>query len=74
VVWTVVTTMVLVVRMLSSIALVLLVIGWAVAAVRSSILNAFLWPAVICGVALLVSTYVYSWLRARYPRRNGWEP
>ena len=66
--------MVLVVRMLSSIALVLLVIGWAVAAVRSSILNAFLWPAVICGVALLVSTYVYSWLRARYPRRNGWEP
>lgn len=69
-----VTTMVLVVRMLSSIALVLLVIGWAVAAVRSSILNAFLWPAVICGVALLVSTYVYSWLRARYPRRNGWEP
>ena len=71
VLWTVATTIVLIVRMLSSIGLVFLVIGWAVVAVRTSILNGFLIPAVICGAALLLSTYLYGWLRARYPRRSG---
>ncbi|GAB93851.1 hypothetical protein [Gordonia rhizosphera] len=72
--WTVATTVVVAVRILSTIALVLLVIGWGVAAVRDSIFNVFLWPAVICGAVLLASTYLYSFLRARYPRRNGWIP
>ncbi|MFW0793423.1 hypothetical protein AAFP30_06390 [Gordonia sp. CPCC 205515] len=68
------TTLVLVVRIIATIALVLLVIGWVVVAVRSSLNNDFLWPSVITGVVLLVSTYIYSFLRARHPRRNGWIP
>ncbi|MEE3851682.1 hypothetical protein VZC37_15170 [Gordonia sp. LSe1-13] len=74
VVWAVLTTLVLVVRMLATIALVLLAIGWAVVSVRDSMDNDFLWPALITGAVLLVSTYLYSLLRARYPRRNGWIP
>ena len=72
--WWIVTTLVLVIRLLATIATVLLVIGWAVAAIRHSVSNVFLWPAVGSAAALLVSTYVYSYLRARYPRRNGWLP
>ena len=60
--------------MLVTIALVLLAIGWAVAAVGDSVNNQFLWPAVITGAVLLLSTYAYSFLRARHPRRNGWIP
>lgn len=59
------------VRLVTAIGTVVLVIFWAIAAVRDSLDNDFLWPAVGCGAALLVSTYLYSWLRARYPRRNG---
>ncbi|MGV9827376.1 MULTISPECIES: hypothetical protein [unclassified Gordonia (in: high G+C Gram-positive bacteria)] len=73
-VWAVLTTFVLIVRLLASIATVILVIGWVIATVRDSIDNLFLWPAVISGAALLLSTYAYSYLRARYPRRNGWQP
>lgn len=72
--WAVLTTVVLVVRMLATIAAILCVIGWIVVAVRSSLNNGFLWPAVISGVALLVSTYLYSYLRPRHPRHNGWIP
>ena len=73
-VWAVVTTLILMVRILATIALVLLALGWAVAAIRSSLDNVFLWPAVGAGVALFLSTYLYSYLRVRYPRRNGWIP
>jgi hypothetical protein len=73
--WWIITTFVLVVRLLATIATIVLVIGWAVAAMGSSSMNnGFLWPAVGCAAALLVSTYLYSHLRARYPRRNGWLP
>ncbi|NDK89770.1 hypothetical protein GYA93_09290 [Gordonia desulfuricans] len=72
--WWLVTTFVLVVRLLATIATVLLTIFWVIAAVRDSFGNVFLWPAVGSAVALLVSTYLYSHLRARYPRRNGWIP
>nr|WP_223205467.1 hypothetical protein [Gordonia jinghuaiqii] len=72
--WAVITTLVLVIRILATIAMVLLVIGWAVASVRDSFDNAFLWPSIATGVALLLSTYAYSHLRVRYPRRNGWIP
>ncbi|AZZ80385.1 hypothetical protein [Gordonia alkanivorans] len=73
-VWALVATLVLVIRILATIVLVLFVIGWAVAAVRDSLDNAFLWPAIGAGVALLLSTYIYSYLRVRHPRRNGWIP
>lgn len=72
--WAVLATVVLVIRILATIALVLFVIGWAVAAIRDSLDNVFLWPSIGAGVALLVSTYVYGHLRARYPRHNGWIP
>ncbi|MEY1672860.1 hypothetical protein AB4Z55_01595 [Gordonia sp. ABKF26] len=72
--WAVLATVVLVIRILATIALVLFVIGWAVAAIRDSLENVFLWPSIGAGVALLVSTYVYGQLRARYPRHNGWIP
>ncbi|MDL9935407.1 hypothetical protein QSJ18_01475 [Gordonia sp. ABSL1-1] len=74
IVWALVTTVVLVVRIFTTIGLVLLVIGWALASVRDSMNNDFLWPSIICGAALLVSTYLYSHLRAGYPRHNGWIP
>lgn len=72
--WAVITTLVLVVRLIATIALVLLTIGWALMSVRGSMDNSFLWPAVITAAVLLGSTYLYSLLRARYPRRNGWIP
>jgi hypothetical protein len=73
-VWAVIVTLVLVVRLIATIALVLLTIGWALMSVRGSMDNSFLWPAVITAAVLVVSTYLYSLLRARYPRRNGWIP
>lgn len=72
--WAMVATLVLVVRILATIATAVLVIGWVVVSVRSSLLNAFLWPAVISATVLIVSTYLYSFLRPRHPRRNGWIP
>ncbi|MGV9711566.1 hypothetical protein ACWDTI_12985 [Gordonia sp. NPDC003424] len=68
----VLTIMVLAVRIVATIALVLLAIGWVVVAVRSSLNNDFLLPTIIAAVVLLASTYAYSFLRARHPRRNGW--
>ena len=73
-VWAVLATVVLVMRIVATIALVLFVIGWDVATVRDSLDNAFLWPSIGAGIALLASTYVYGHLRARYPRHNGWIP
>ena len=73
-VWALITTLVLVLRLLATIALVLLAIGWALMSVRGSMLNSFLWPTVITAAVLVISTYLYSLLRARYPRRNGWIP
>ncbi|WP_040510733.1 hypothetical protein [Gordonia soli] len=73
-VWALLTTFVLVVRLLATIAMVLFVVGWAVVSVRQSVLNGWLWPSIGSCVALLISTWLYSYLRARHPRRNGWEP
>lgn len=72
--WVLATSVVLAVRMLATIATILLVIGWAVVAIRDGLVNDFLWPAVSAAAALLVSTYLYTYLRARYPRRGGWLP
>lgn len=72
--WWVITTVVLVIRLVATIATVLLALGWVVAAIRDSIMNLFFWPLVGSAIALLISTYLYSYLRARYPRRNAWLP
>lgn len=70
--WALLTMLVLVVRIVATIVLIFTVIGWIIVAVRSSLNNDFLIPAVVSGAALLLATYIYSYLRARHPRRNGW--
>lgn len=71
VLWSVVTTLVLIVRFSAVLLTVVCVIAWAIAMVRDSWNNTFFVPAIVSAVSLLVSTYLYSYLRARYPRRNG---
>ncbi|GAB09908.1 hypothetical protein GOARA_048_01100 [Gordonia araii NBRC 100433] len=64
--WSAAATLVLVVRVLATIATVLTVLAWVVMAVRNSLNNVWLWPAVGSIIALLVSTWLYGWLRVRY--------
>ncbi|GAC49241.1 hypothetical protein [Gordonia aichiensis] len=71
VLWSVVTTLVLIVRFLAVLLTVVCVIAWAIAMLRDSWNNVFFIPAIVSAAALIVSTYLYSYLRARYPRRNG---
>ncbi|UEA60831.1 hypothetical protein [Gordonia otitidis] len=71
VLWSVVTALVLVVRFLAVLVTAVCVIAWVIAMVRDSWNNMFFIPAIVAAAALLVSTYLYSYLRARYPRRNG---
>ena len=57
---------------LATIAFVLL---WLIAAVRDTLLNGWLWWALGSVALLLVSTYLYSVLRVRYPSNHDrWEP
>ena len=71
VLWSVVTTLVLIVRFLAVLLTAVCVIAWAIAMLRDSWNNVFFIPAIVSAAALIVSTYLYSYLRARYPRRNG---
>lgn len=71
VLWSVVTTLVLIVRFLAVLLTAVCVIAWAIAMLRDSWNNVFFMPAIVSAAALIVSTYLYSYLRARYPRRNG---
>ena len=72
--WSVVATVVLMVRVLATIATVFCAFAWIVAAVRSDLLNGWLWWVVGSAAALLVSTYLYGYLRVRYPSTSErWE-
>ena len=72
--WSIAATVVLAVRLITTITTVGLVLIWIVAAVRDDLLNGWLWWALGSALALLVSTYLYSWLRVRYPSRSDrWE-
>ena len=74
-VWSVAAGVVLTVRVVAVIATPILVFAWLIAAVRSGLVNAWIWWAVGAGLALLVSSYLYSYLRVRYPSRSRrWEP
>ncbi|GEE00522.1 hypothetical protein nbrc107696_09680 [Gordonia spumicola] len=73
-VWSILTTVVLVVRVLATILATFCVFAWIVAAFRDSLLNPWLWWAVGSVIAILVSTYLYSYLRVRYPSASErWE-
>ena len=73
-IWSIVATVVLMVRVIATIATVFCVFAWIVAAVRSDLLNGWLWWAVGSAAALVVSTYLYSYLRVRYPSASDrWE-
>ncbi|PYE18641.1 hypothetical protein DFR67_104220 [Williamsia limnetica] len=60
VLWSVGVTMIVVVRVVTTLSTALLVMGWVVVAFRSDLFNAWLWPAVISGVLLAGSTLLYN--------------
>ncbi|GAC81018.1 hypothetical protein SAMN04488550_4469 [Gordonia malaquae] len=73
-VWSVLTTVVLVVRVVATIVATFCVFAWIVAAFRDSLMNPWLWWAVGSVIAIVVSTYLYSYLRVRYPSASErWE-
>lgn len=73
--WSVVATVVLVLRFIATIGCVVFVLLWVVAAVRNTLLNGWIWWALGAALLLVVTTYLYSVLRVRYPSRHErWEP
>ncbi|WP_026918549.1 hypothetical protein [Gordonia shandongensis] len=73
--WSVAALIVLTVRLLATIATTVFVLAWILAAVRSDLLNGWLWWAAGSAIALVVSWYLYSYLRVRYPSTSErWEP
>ncbi|EGD54623.1 hypothetical protein SCNU_13613 [Gordonia neofelifaecis NRRL B-59395] len=74
-IWSLAAIVVLTVRILATIATIFFTFAWLVAAVRSSLLNAWLWWAVGSVLAMAISWYLYSYLRVRYPSTSRrWEP
>ncbi|NLG45343.1 hypothetical protein [Gordonia sp. (in: high G+C Gram-positive bacteria)] len=72
--WSIAAGVVLTVRVIAVIITPILVVAWLVAAVRSSLLNGWMWWAIGAALALLISNYLYSYLRVRYPSRSRrWE-
>lgn len=72
--WSLAATVVLTVRLTATIASVATILVWIVAAVRDGLVNPWLWWAVGSAAALLASTYLYSYLRVRYPSSSErWE-
>ncbi|GAC57684.1 hypothetical protein GOHSU_23_00300 [Gordonia hirsuta DSM 44140 = NBRC 16056] len=72
--WSVLATVVLAARLLATIGAVIFTLMWLVAAVRDSLVNLWLWWALGSVLMLVVSTYLYSVLRVRYPSRSQrWE-
>ena len=73
--WSTLATIVLVLRFVATIVTVFVGILWVVAAVRDSLLNGWLWWFLGAATTWLVTTYLYSVLRVRYPSRSErWEP
>lgn len=72
--WYLITTIVLVIRVIATLGTAFFAIAWIIAALRDTLINPWLWWLLGFAGALLLSTYIYSYLRARYPRRNDWIP
>ncbi|GAB2663999.1 hypothetical protein GCM10027169_27970 [Gordonia jinhuaensis] len=64
--WGVATFFILVIRVVSTLVVAVCVIAWVVVAVTSSLNNDWLWPAIISAIAVLVSTYLYSFVKGRH--------
>ncbi|MFT4202234.1 hypothetical protein [Gordonia sp. (in: high G+C Gram-positive bacteria)] len=69
--WSLLATVLLVVRVFATIAVILSVIAWILSARNHGGLgpaNVWFWPSIGSVIALLASTWFYGWIRARYPR------
>ena len=60
VLWSVAVTGIVLVRLVTTLTTALLIMGWIVVAVRSSLDNDWLWPAIISGALLAASTLLYN--------------
>lgn len=61
--WAAATSLVLLVRMIATIATGLLAIAWLVVAIRHSLVTDWLWWTIGSSAILVLSTYLYSMLR-----------
>ncbi|SIS21639.1 hypothetical protein [Williamsia sterculiae] len=64
-VWSIVTFLLLAVRMVSTLTTAVLVMIWVIVAVKSDLYNVWFWPAVVSSLALLAATILYSLFNAR---------
>jgi hypothetical protein len=56
-------TMILLIRIVTTLTTALLIIGWVVVAFRSDLFNDWFWPAVLSGALLAASTFFYNVVR-----------
>jgi hypothetical protein len=56
-------TLILVIRLVSTLTTAVLIMGWVVVAFRSDLLNGWFWPAVLSGALLAASTLLYNVIR-----------
>lgn len=61
--WSVLATVTLVVKVVTTLTTPVLIIGWIIVAFTSSLLNDWFVPAIVSGVLLAVSTFAYTFLR-----------
>ena len=62
-VWSFGMTMILLIRIVTTLTTALLIIGWVVVAFRSDLLNDWFWPAAVSGILLASSTLLYNVIR-----------
>jgi hypothetical protein len=56
-------TLILVIRVVSTLTTAVLIMGWVIVAFRSDLLNGWFWPAVLSGALLATSTLLYNVIR-----------
>jgi hypothetical protein len=56
-------TLILVIRVVSTLTTAVLIMGWVIVAFRSDLLNGWFWPAVFSGALLAGSTLLYNVIR-----------
>jgi hypothetical protein len=63
VLWSVAMTLILVIRLVTTLTTAILIMGWVVVAFRSDLLNGWFWPAAFSGALLAASTFLYNVIR-----------
>jgi uncharacterized membrane protein len=63
VMWSLAVTVILVVRLVTTLTTALLIMGWIVVAFSSGLWNGWFWPAAISGALLALSTFLYNLAR-----------